>query len=183
MRKNFGTKAWLYPEPVLMVGTYDEFGNANLMNAAWGAMFEQDILTISMSNHKTTQNFLKTKAFTVSLATKKTLVESDYFGIVSGNKEVDKVKKAGFHSFKSEFVNAPLFEEYPLTLECELISFDEDGRVLGKIVNVSVDESILTDGKVDVKKLEAIAFDPMGNNYVIANEVVGKAFKDGLKLK
>lgn len=183
MRKNFGVKPWLYPEPVLMVGTYDENGKANLMNAAWGAMFEENIITISMSSHKTTENFLKTKAFTISLATKKTVVESDYFGIVSGKKEENKVEKAGFHPFKSEFVNAPLFEEYPLTIECKLLSFGEDGMVKGEIVNVSVDESILTDGKVDLKKLEAICFDPFNHKYVIADEVVGNAFKDGLKLR
>ena len=183
MRKDFGPKAWMFPEPVLMIGTYDEFGNANLMNAAWGAMFDYDIVTVALAEHKTTKNFEVTKAFTISFATKDTLVESDYFGIVSGNDVPDKVKKAGFHPFKSNFVNAPLFEEYPLSLECEFISLDKDGRLLGKIINVSADEKILTDGKIDSSKLNAIAYEPFNNNYLLVNEIVGKAFKDGLKLK
>jgi flavin reductase (DIM6/NTAB) family NADH-FMN oxidoreductase RutF len=114
MRKNFGVKTWIYPQPVLMLGTYNEDGNANLMNAAWGGMYDYDKVAVALAEHKTTENFLRTKAFTLSIATKSTVVESDYFGIVSGKKVPDKVSKAGFHPFKSEFVNAPLFLEYPL---------------------------------------------------------------------
>ncbi len=182
MRKNFGVKSWIYPEPVLMIGTYNDDGSSNIMNAAWGAMSETDEVFISLSEHKTTENFLKRGAFTISIATKKTVVESDYFGVVSGKKE-DKVKKANFHPIKSEFVDAPLFEEYPIALECKLKSFSSDGKLIGTIVNVSVDDSVLTDGKVDLDKLEAIAYDPFNNKYVLCKEVVGSAFKDGLKLR
>ncbi len=183
MRKNFGVKTWIYPQPVLMLGTYDENGVPNLMNAAWGGMYDFDKVMVSLSSHKTTDNLEHTHAFTLSIATKNTLVESDYFGIVSGKKVYDKVAKAGLHHFKSEFVNAPLFEEYPLSIECEVESFSEDGILVGKIVNVSVDESILTDGKPDPKKLEAISFDPANNNYLLVNEIVGKAFESGKKIK
>ena len=117
------------------------------------------------------------------MATKKTVKESDYFGIVSGNDVPNKVEKAGFHHFKSEFVNAPLFEEYPLTIECEMINLGEDGRLVGKILNVSVDESILTNGKPDPKKLEAISFDPANNNYLLVSEIIGHAFKDRKEIK
>ena len=183
MRKNFGVKTWIYPQPVLMLGTYDENGTANLMNAAWGGMYDFDKVAISLSSHKTTANLEKTKAFTLSIATKNTMVESDYFGIVSGNKVHDKVLKAGFHPFKSEFVNAPLFEEYPLSIECEVDSFTEDGILVGKIINVSIDESILTDGKPDPKKLEAISYDPANNNYLLVSEIVGHAFQEGKNIK
>ena len=183
MRKNFGVKTWIYPQPVLMLGTYDEKGTPNIMNAAWGGMYDFDKVVVSLSSHKTTNNLEFSGAFTLSIATKKTMVESDYFGIVSGNKVYDKVSKAGLHHFKSEFVNAPLFEEYPLTIECEVDSFSEDGILVGKIVNVSIDESILTDGKPDPKKLEAISFDPANNNYLLVTEVVGKAFTEGKKIK
>jgi flavin reductase (DIM6/NTAB) family NADH-FMN oxidoreductase RutF len=183
MRKNFGVKTWIYPQPVLMLGTYDEKGMPNLMNAAWGGIYDYDKVEVNLASHKTTDNLLKTKAFTLSIATKSTVKESDYFGIVSGNKTYNKVEKAGFHHFKSEFVNAPLFKEYPLSIECEMISLGEDGRLVGKIINVSVDESILTNDKIDPKKLEAISFDPCHNTYLLVSEIVGHAFKDGLGIK
>lgn len=183
MRKNFGVKTWIYPQPVLMLGTYDENEVPNVMNAAWGGIYDYDKVEVNLASHKTTENLEKTKAFTLSIATKSTLVASDYFGIVSGNEEPDKVKKAGFHAFKSEFVNAPMFEEYPLTIECEMVSLGEDGRLVGRIVNVSVDESILTDDKIDPKKLEAISYDPANSNYLLVSEIVGHAFVAGKSLK
>ena len=183
MRKDFGPKSWVYPAPVLMIGTYDEANTPNIMNAAWGAVFDYNVITISLSEHKTTKNIELKHAFTVRFATKSTVKESDYFGIESGAK-VNKVEKAGFNAFKSSFVDAPLFKEYPLSLECELISFNhETGQLLGKIVNVSADEKILTDGNIDVTKLEAIVFDPFTNSYVIANEKVAQAFKVGMEIK
>lgn len=183
MRKDFGPKSWVYPAPVLMIGTYDENQVPNIMNAAWGCVFDYNVITISLAEHKTTRNIEINKAFTVSFATLDTVKESDYFGIESGAK-VNKVEKAGFHAFKSSHVNAPLFEEYPLTLECKLISFNhETGQLLGEVVNVSADESILTYGDIDITKLNAIVFDPFSNSYVVANEKVAKAFKIGLELK
>lgn len=183
MRKNFGVKTWIYPQPVLMLGTYDEKGMPNLMNAAWGGIYDYDKVEVNLSTHKTTDNLLKTKAFTLSIATKKTVKESDYFGIVSGNDVYNKVEKAGFHHFKSSFVNAPMFEEYPLTIECELVSLGEDGRLVGKIVNVSVDESILTNGTVDPKKLEPISYDPVNHNYLLVTDIIAKAFNVGKEIK
>ena len=183
MRKDFGKKSWLFPEPVLMIGTYDENNNANVMNAAWGGMYDYNKVVIALSEHKTTDNLKITKAFSVSFATKKTLVESDYFGIESGKKVANKVEVAGFHPVKSKFVNAPIFKEYPVALECEVESFSEDGVLVGNIINVSADESVLTDGKIDPLKLEALVFDPFNNQYLVANEVAGDAFSAGLKLK
>ncbi len=183
MRKNFGSKPWVYPQPVLMIGTYDENGKPNLMNAAWGGQYDSKEVMLCLSSHKTTDNIKLKKAFTVSFATAATVVPCDYVGIVSANKEPDKMAKAGFTTTKSEFVDAPIINELPLTLECKLLKFNEDGVVVGEIVNVSADESILTDGNVDYRKLDAIIFDPTSAAYIRLGEKVGNAFRDGNKLK
>ena len=185
MRKNFGPKTWLYPMPVLIVGTYDENGAPNAMNAAWGGIYDTNLVMVCLADdHKTTENIKKTGAFSVSFATAKTVVPCDYVGIVSANDVPDKFEKAGFHAEKSELVNAPLFDELPLALECKLISYDEDTcRLVGEIVNVCADESILTDGKIDLTKFEPITYDPVHHTYRKLGDVVGKAFSDGTKLK
>ncbi len=185
MRKNFGTKSWLYPMPVLIVAAYDESGKPNAMNAAWGGIFTDDHIGICISEgHKTTQNILATKALTVSMATVNQLVACDYVGIVSGNREPDKFAKAGFTAVRSEVVDAPIIEQLPMTLECEVVSYDQESNYLvGRIVNVSADESILTDGKIDYRKLRPITYDPIGHHYVELGEVVGDAFAAGKALK
>ena len=152
MRKDFGSKTYLYPMPVLIIGTYNEDGTANAMNAAWGGISDFDKIAIALSNHKTTDNLKQTKSFTVSVGTASMVEACDYVGIVSGNKIPDKVSRAGLHAIKAKYVNAPIFKELPLALECEVISFDEKSEILtGKIINVSADEEILTDGNIDVK--------------------------------
>lgn len=181
-RVNFGAKPWMYPMPVLIVGTYDENGVPNAMNAAWGIITDMNEITISMSHHKTTENLAHSGAFTVSIATEATVVACDYVGVESAAKVPDKFAKAGFHATKSEFVNAPLIDELPMALECKVKSY-EDEILVGEIVNVNADESILTDGKIDIKKLKPIAYDPVNHAYVGLGEKVGNAFQDGMKLK
>ncbi|SDB56462.1 flavin reductase family protein [Butyrivibrio sp. INlla16] len=181
-RTNFGAKPLMYPQPVLIIGTYDENGVPNAMNAAWGITTDFKEISISLSEHKTTDNLAKRGAFTVSMATEDQVVACDYVGIESGRKVPDKFEKAGFHATKSEFVDAPLIYELPLALECKVKSFS-DGILVGEIVNVSADDSVITDGKVDMKKLKPIAFDPFNNAYVGIGEKVGNAFSDGQKLK
>ena len=181
-RTNFGAKPLMYPQPVLIIGTYDENGVPNAMNAAWGLNTDFKEISISLSEHKTTDNLAKRGAFTVSMATEDQVVACDYVGIESGRKVPDKFEKAGFHATKSEFVDAPLIDELPLALECKVKSFT-DGILVGEIVNVSADDSVITDGKVDKKKLRPIAFDPFNNAYVGIGEKVGNAFSDGAKLK
>ena len=186
MRKNFGAKPMCYPMPVYIIATYGADGTPDAMNAAWGGISEEQEISICISeDHKTTENILARKAFTVSMATVKYMKECDYVGIVSGNKVPDKFHKAGFHATKSEFVDAPLIDELPMALECELISYDpETCRLVGKIVNVSADESVLGgNGKVDVSKLQPITYDPMNHHYLALGEKVGQAFHDGLALK
>ena len=172
----------MYPMPVLIVGTYDENGVPNAMNAAWGIITDMNEISISMSEHKTTENFEKTGAFTVSIATESTVVPCDYVGVESASKVPDKFEKAGFHATKSPYVNAPLIDELPMALECKVKSF-EDGILIGEIVNVNADESILTDGQIDPKKLKPIAYDPVNHTYIGLGEKVGNAFKDGFRLK
>lgn len=181
-KKDFGAKPWVFPMPVLIIGTYDENGVPNAMNAAWGMISDSNEISISMSEHKTTKNFAITGAFTVSMATEDTVIPCDYVGIESAEKVPDKFTKAGFHATKSDKVNAPLIDELPMALECKVKSF-EDGILIGEIVNVTADESILTDGKIDYKKLKPIAYDPVTHDYVSLGEAVGKAFSDGNKLK
>ena len=186
MRKNFGVKTWLYPMPVFIVAAYDNEGNPNAMNAAWGGIYTDNMIGICLSeDHKTTQNILATRAFTVSMATAEQVTACDYVGIVSGNKEPDKFHKAGFHATKSEFVNAPIIDELPMTLECELDSYDtETCFMVGKIVNVSTDEKILNEsGKIDLSKLRPITYDPCNHDYIELGAKVGNAFSDGKSLK
>ena len=181
-RIDFGAKPLLFPMPVLIIGTYDENGVPNTMNAAWGMISDFKEISISLSEHKTTANLAVTGEFTVSIATEDTVVACDYVGIVSANDEPDKFAKAGFHATKSDKVNAPLIDELPMALECRVKSFEDD-ILIGEIVNVNADESVLTDGKIDPKKLKPIAYDPANNTYVTIGDVVGKAFSDGLQLK
>ena len=185
MRKNFGPKPVIYPQPVLIIGTYNEDGTPNAMNAAWGGISEEQEITICVdAKHKTAKNVMERKAFTVSMATEDYVVACDYVGIVSGNAVPDKLERAGFHTTKSSFVDAPLIDELPLTLECRLISYDTDScRLVGEIVNVCADESVLNEqGNVDPAKLHPITFDPMNHTYLSLGRQVGCAFSDGAAL-
>ena len=185
MRKNFGTKPWLYPQPVLIIGTYNEDGSADAMNAAWGGIYEANQVVLCLSEgHRTTANIKRGKAFTISIADAAHVVQADYVGLVSANQVPDKLERAGFHTTRSGFVDAPLIDELPLALECRLVKVNEDGNIIGEIVNVSAEESILGgDGLIDSAKLQAISFDPVHNAYLKLGEKVGNAFADGAALK
>ena len=185
-RKNFGAKPFSYPQPVLIIAAYGENDVPSAMNAAWGGISDYKEISMDLSKgHKTVKDLRARGAFTVSMGTLSQMVACDYVGVVSGNKVPDKVAKAGWHVEKSSFVDAPLIKELPLALECKLISYDEETGILkGEIVNVTADESILDEeGRVDVKKLQPITFDPFNNKYIVLGETVGDAFKIGLSLK
>ena len=186
MRKNFGAKPWIYPQPVLIIATYGADGTPDAMNAAWGGISDDQELSMCISaEHKTTANILARKAFTVSMATADQMAACDYVGIASGNQVANKLEKAGWHTAPSEFVDAPLIDELPMAVECRLVSYDpESCRLEGEIVNISADESVLgEDGRIDPDKLRPITFDPIHNAYRILGEKVGNAFRDGAKLK
>lgn len=187
--KNLGVKPMIYPMPVLILASYDKDGNANAMNAAWGGIVEEDQICISLGKHKTTDNIDLNKAFTVSIGDSDHVTACDYVGIVSGNSEADKMKKAGFTTRKSEFVNAPVINELPLCLECELLRIDGDTskgemHYIGKIKNICADEKILdAEGKIDLTKFHPICYDSSGHGYYELGKKVGNAFSDGKKLK
>ena len=186
MKKNLGAKPYLYPMPVLIIASYDENDVPNAMNAAWGCIADYNRIALYLAaEHKTVQNILDRRAFTVSVATAEHVVAADYVGIVSGNKVPEKVTKAGWHTTKSAFVDAPVIDELPMALECRLVSFDRDTELMiGEIVNVSADESVLNEkGKIDPAKLNPISYDPVNNAYLVLGEKVGNAFKDGAALK
>ena len=182
-RKNFGSARALMttPQPCVMIATWDKDHNPDVMMAAWAGQLDYKQSVISLSNHKTTDNLELTRAFTISFADERTVMESDYFGLVSGNNVPDKVAKAGFTITPSPNVDAPIINEYPLTLECKMVSF-EDGVLIGEVVNMSADENILTDGKVDLAKLKPIVFDAAGMCYRSVGDIVGKAWGAGKEL-
>ena len=186
MRKNFGAKPVLYPQPVFIIATYSRDGIPDAMNAAWGGISEEKEITICVSEeHKTTENILNRRAFTVSMATADYVCECDYVGIVSANDVADKFERAGFTAIPSEFVDAPLIKELPMALECRLISYDKEScRLIGEIVNVSADECVLDEkGRIDANKLAPITYDPSDHSYRVVGKRVGSAFKDGRKIE
>ncbi len=183
-RINLGPDEVIYPEPVLMIAAYDENGTPDIMNAAWGGICGTKQIAMCISpGHKTVKNILVKKAFTVSFATVDTVVASDYAGIVSGNNVPDKFAKAGFTATKSPKVDAPLVDQYPVALECQMKSYDPETHIMiGNIIDISADESVMTDGKIDVAKLKPITYDGHNQTYHAIGELVGQAFEDGKKL-
>ena len=188
MRKDFGKQTWVSPMPVLIIGTFNEKGEPNAMNAAWGGTYDYNQIMICLSSHQTTDNIRLKKAFTVAFATKETVTASDYVGIVSFKKEPDKIKKSGLKYEKSKIIDAPIFTDYPLVLECEVVDIINEGEgggnIIANIVNVSADESVLDkDGKVDTNKINLLTFDPIKAEYRLVGEVIAPAFREGMKLK
>ena len=187
MRKKLNITEGIFPMPILMVATYNEDGSVNVMNAAWGTMQERGNVALNLTeSHKTVQNIKARGAFTVSIADADHLVEADYFGVESGNNVPDKFARSGLTAGKAENVDAPVINEFPLCLECEFIEYQDNEYgcgVIGKVVNVTADEKVIVDGKLDLSLVNAIAFDPYTHGYYKVAERVGEAFKDGLKLK
>lgn len=187
--KSFGSKAWVLPQPVLIIGTYDANGVANAMNAAWGGQWDMHEIVISMGRHATTDNLkLNNGEFTVAFATTETLVASDYVGIVSARNEPGKISKTGWTVQTAPNVHAPLFKEFPMTLECRIsrkIDESDNGYYLiAEIVNILCDDRFLAeDGKPDVSRMNLITYDPVHMGYISLGERVGNAFSDGKSLK
>lgn len=187
MKKDLGIVPAVYPMPVLMVAAYDEHGRVNVMNAAWGMICGMDKIALFISEgHKTTQNILKTKAFTVSIADSDHMDVADYFGITTGNKTPDKFERTGYHAVRSSRVNAPVIDEFPVTMECvlaEVVETETMYCIVGRIVNVAAEENVLSEnGKVDPMKLNALIFDQFQNGYYVTGEQVGRAWNAGAAL-
>jgi flavin reductase (DIM6/NTAB) family NADH-FMN oxidoreductase RutF len=187
MKKSLGAKPLIYPQPVLIVSTYGEDGTPDAMNVAYGGIVNSNRLQINIGvRHKTSENIKAKKEFTVGIADVKNMIPADYVGIVSGNDTPDKMEKTGWTLVKSKTVDAPVIDELPITLECRLEKmnqYDQTYRVVAEIVNVLVDDSVLTEeGTVDATKLQAISYDPSTHAYLKLGSPVGQAFEDGKKI-
>lgn len=187
MRKKLNITEGIFPMPVLMIATYNEDGSVNVMNAAWGTMQERDHVALNLTEtHKTVKNIKARGAFTVSIADAAHVLEADYLGVVSGNSVTNKFENSGLTANKAKMVDAPVINEFPLCLECEFVEY-QNGKygcgVIGKVVNVTADESVMVGDKIDMSLVNAIAFDPYTHGYYKVTERVGNAFKDGLQLK
>lgn len=186
--RSFKPKPWVVPQPVMIIGTYDENGKPNAMNAAWGGQWDSGEVMISMGSHATTRNLNRCGEFTLAFANRATMVASDYVGMVSARNEPDKITKTGWKVEKVSMVNAPVFKDFPMTMECRItrkIDESETGcYIIAEIVNILVDEKYLAaDGKPDVEKMELIVFDPVHNGYIVLGSRAGNAFSEGKVLK
>ena len=187
MKQDLGVVQAVYPMPVLMVAAYGENDKVNVMNAAWGMICNEDRIALFIDeDHKTTQNILNRKAFTVSIADRKHMDVADFFGIATGNKMADKFERTGYTATKSRHVDAPIVEEFPVVMECELAEVVETESmycIVGKIVNTAAEESVLDEnGKVNPAKLDALIFDQFQHGYYVSGEQVGKAWNAGAGL-
>ena len=186
--KNFGSKPWLLPQPVLIIGTYDKDGKPNAMNAAWGGTWDMHEIMISLGSHKTTDNLAVNNEFTVAFTTTDTMVAADYVGLASGRNTSNKMERTGWTVEKAPNVNAPLFKEFPMTMECrvkEKLNESETGYYLiAEVIDIQCDEKYLAaDGQPDVERMQIITYDPVHHGYIELGKAVGKAFADGKRLK
>lgn len=181
MRRNLGKNLVFPPLPVVVIGTYDKTGKANAMTAAWSTIYDFGQVFVSVSKHKTTKNIQLNKCFTLAFATKATIKMTDYFGLVSGDKQ-DKIARAKAHVVKSNYINAPIITEYPLTLECKLKSL-RDGNLIGDIVNVSVDEKYMSGNKIQIDKMQIVTYDMTDHSYRVIGKRIAKGFEVGMSLK
>lgn len=187
MKKDLGLVQAVYPMPVLMVAAYDKNEKVNVMNVAWGQICDEDkIILFIGKGKKTWLNIEESKAFTVSLADKAHIDVADFFGIASGNRIDDKFERTGYHATKSDKVNAPIIEEFPVVMECELLEFLDSeyvSGIVGKIVNVKAEEKVIGEnGKVDPALTDALIFDQFDSGYYVTGEKVGKAWNAGVEL-
>ena len=187
MKKKMNICPAIFPMPVILIATYNDDGSVDVMNAAWGTMQARGTVALNLTEtHKTVENIKARKAFTVSIADADHMVEADYFGDVSGKTEPDKFAKSGMPASKAEFDDAPVIHELPICLECEFVEYQHNEYgcgVIGKVVNITADDKVMVNGKIDMSLVNAIAFDPYTHGYYKVSERVGEAFSDGLKLK
>lgn len=187
MKKDLGVKPFLFPMPVLMISTYGEDGKVDVMNMAWGGICAQNMVSLNIGEeHKTSENIKKRGAFTLSIADIPHIEAADFFGIASGNKMSDKFERSGMSAVKSGKVDAPIVEEFPITLECKVVEAKNEVygfHVIGEIVGVLADEAVLDEkGQVDPTKLNAFVFDQFQNGYYAIGEKVGQAWSTGVPM-
>ena len=186
--KNFGPKSWMLPQPVLIIGTYDNDKNANAMNAAWGGQWDANEIVISRGAHATTDNLNRCPDFTVAFATVDTMIASDFVGIVSAKQDSQKIGRTGWTIIPSDNIDAPIFKDFPMTLECrikqKIDESDEGYYIIAEIINIVADERFLSeDGLPDIEKMQLITYDPIHTGYIELGKRIGNAFCDGKRLK
>lgn len=186
--KSFEPKPWIAPMPVLIIGTYNENGTPNAMNAAWGGQWDSTEIMISMGKHATTENLNRNKDFTVAFATVETMVAADFVGIVSAKNDTKKIEKTGWTIENARLVNAPVFTDFPMTFECrikeKIDESDEGYYIVAEIINILVDEKYIgNDGKPDIEKMNLISYDPIYHRYLSLGKKVGDAFSIGKNIK
>ena len=187
MKKSLGANPYTFPMPVLMIATYGADGKVDVMNMAWGGVCANNMVALNITEtHKTSQNIKERMAFTLSIADVDHLKEADFFGIASGNKMTDKFERTGYHARKSELINAPIIDEFPVVMECELAevcSTDSFYAIVGRIVNTAAEDTVLSEnGKIDPSRLNALFFDQFQHGYYVSGEQVGKAWHEGASL-
>lgn len=187
MKKDLGVKPYLFPMPVLMISTYGDGDVVDVMNMAWGGICAENMVSLNIGEgHKTAENIKKRGAFTLSIADIPHMEAADFFGIASGNKMADKFERTGLTAVRSRKVDAPIVDEFPLTLECRVVEAKNEVygfHVIGEIVGVLADESVLDgDGRVDPSKLNAFVFDQFRHGYYAIGEKIGQAWSAGAPL-
>ena len=187
MKRELPVKPYLFPMPVLMIATYGDDETVDVMNMAWGGICAENMVSLNIDEeHKTSQNIKKRGSFTLSIADIPHMAEADFFGIASGNRMKDKFERSGLTAIKSEKVDAPVIQEFPLTLECKVVETKHEiygFHVIGEIVGILAEENILNEaGKVEPEKLNAFIFDQFQNGYYAVGEKIGQAWNAGADL-
>jgi flavin reductase (DIM6/NTAB) family NADH-FMN oxidoreductase RutF len=187
LKQSLGAKTLIYPTPVLVVGSYDAEGRANVMTAAWGGVASSNPPCVCVSLRAATAthgNLIARKAFTISLPSREQAAAADYFGLVSGRK-ADKFAATGLTPVRSELVDAPYVAEFPLVIECAVTAAHELGlhtQFIGEVKDVKIDEACLDEeGHVDVGKLDPLAFAPGSGAYFALGDLVASAYSIGKK--
>ena len=184
-RINFGPKPWIFPAPAVVIATYNEDGSEDAMPAGWAGMCQTEPPTMMISlekRRKTTGNILRNQAFTSAIPTEELVTVTDYFGITSANRYPLKFAGSGLHARRSEFVSAPVIEEFPVVMECKVIKtieLETEYVFFGEIVNVTAEEAVCTHGRVDQEKLHPIVWNPITGDYSKVGEKLGKAWRLG----
>ena len=187
MKKELCVHPYLFPMPVLMIATYGDDNVVDVMNMAWGGICAENMVSLNIDeDHKTSENIKKRGAFTLSIADIPHIEAADFFGIATGNKMPDKFERSGLSAVKSEKVDAPIVQEFPLTLECRVVEDKMEvygHHIIGEIVGVLAGEAVLDEkGKVDAAKLNAFVFDQFRSGYYAIGEKVGQAWHTGAPL-
>jgi flavin reductase (DIM6/NTAB) family NADH-FMN oxidoreductase RutF len=187
-KQTFGPQTWLYVEPTVLVGAMVD-GKPNFMAVAWAgiACGDPPMLSVALRHTRhTLKGVRRNYAFSVNIPSTDLVKETDYCGIVSGEK-TDKVKDCNFKIFYGTLDTAPLIEQCPVNLECEvqqIINLGSHSFVIGKIVQTHVSENCLTDGQPDVNKIKPIIYNPRPlTGYSAVGKAVAIPFSAGKELK